>query len=166
MSGAVAFIHARPQLSVPVPNRFRNAKQETKSATPAFPTPALASNFTKSPLILVVAYHKNHLLTMACKALFSINCSFTMECRVIVAEGLLMTTATTTKRKQRTRSDHRPRPLPSHLGLRSHPRLALRPKPNRPGPWSISPHPLAALEAVPNGAGNTSCRPAISGRHC
>ena len=41
---------------------------------------------------------------MACKALFSINCSFTMELCAIVAEGLLITTATSTRRKQRTRS--------------------------------------------------------------
>ena len=41
---------------------------------------------------------------MSCKALYSINCSFTMECRAIVAEGLLVTTATSTKRTQRIRS--------------------------------------------------------------
>ena len=41
---------------------------------------------------------------MSCKALFSINCSFTMEQCAIVAEELLMTTATPTKRKQRIRS--------------------------------------------------------------
>ena len=41
---------------------------------------------------------------MSCKALFSINCSFTMAHCSIVAEELLMTTATPTKRKQRIRS--------------------------------------------------------------
>ena len=44
MSEAVAFIQTQPQLSVPVPNPFRNAKHGTKSAIPAFPTPALAIN--------------------------------------------------------------------------------------------------------------------------